>query len=302
MRRVTIAFTVVALFGCSALHPTNKTDSAEKTSPSVADAIPKIKRSDIRGPYLGQEPPGLTAEVFAPGIVSTEYFEAFGVFTPDLTEFYFHRGGGKYDKSTLFVFQRRNNRWTEFVVSPSVGEPTISPDGNTMYLGNRYMERTSSGWSAVKSLGAPFKDIPIMRLTASAAGTYVFDEREEVGTIRYSRWIDGKREEPKAFGREINSGRWTAHPFIAPDESYLIWDSEREGGYGDSDLYISFRQQDGSWGPAINMGSSINTEREDIYGSVTPDGKYLFFHTYLGKRKANIYWVDAQIIENLRSN
>ena len=55
-------------------------------------------------------------------------------------------------------------------------------------------------------------------------------------------------------------GEWKAHPFIAPDESYLIWDDEREGGYGDNDLYISFRQQDGSWGAAINLGDKINTE------------------------------------------
>lgn len=255
---------------------------------------------DIKGPYLGQKPPGLVAEVFAPGIVSTEHFEAFGIFTPDLKEFYFLRRGGRYQESTLVVIQQENSRWRESVVSPSVGEPFISPDGKTMYLGSRYMERTNAGWSEVKSLGAPFKDIPIMRLSASASGTYVFDEREEIGTIRYSRLIDGKREEPKAFSKEINTGKWTAHPFVAPDESYLIWDSEREGGYGDSDLYISFRQENGSWGPAKNMGEDINTEREDIYGSVTPDGKYFFFHTYLDEGNASIFWVDAQVIENLR--
>ncbi|MDN5201711.1 hypothetical protein QQ008_10070 [Fulvivirgaceae bacterium BMA10] len=246
----------------------------------------------------------MKAEIFAPGIVTTEHMEFFGSFTPDLKEFYFKRNGGKYKKSTLVVIRYKNNRWVESVVSPaeaSVGEPSISPDGNTIYLDSRYIKRTNSGWSAVKSLGAPFKDIPIMRLTASVNGTYVFDEREEIGTIRYSRLIDGKREAPKAFGKEINTGKWIAHPFIAPDESYLIWDCEREGGYGDSDLYISFRQEDGSWGPTINMGKDINTEREDIYGSVTPDGKYLFFHTYLEKGKANIYWVDAQVIENLRN-
>ena len=263
-------------------------------------SIGQDKSPVLEGPYLGQKPPGSIPEVFAPGIVSTEHFEAFGIFTPDLKEFYFIRGGGKYQESTLLVIQYKNNRWSESVVSPAVGEPFITPDGNTMYLGNRYMERTASGWSEIKSLGTPFKDISIMRLTASVAGTYVFDEREEIGTIRYSRLIDGKREEPKAFSKEINTGKWTAHPFIAPDESYLIWDSERDGGYGNSDLYISFRQENGSWGPAINMGEDINTEREDIYGSVTPDGKYFFFHTYLDKGKANIFWVGALVIENLR--
>mgnify|MGYP000662715660 CR=1 FL=1 len=253
--------------------------------------------------YLGQKPPGLKAEVFAPGIVTTEHMEFFGSFTPDLKELYFKRKGGVYEKSTLVVVRYEDNEWKESIVSPeeaSVGEPSLSPDGNTLYLDSRYIERTDSVWSDVKSLGAPFTEIPIMRLTASNNGTYVFDEREEIGTIRYSRMNDGKREAPRAFGEAINTGKWTAHPFIAPDESYLIWDSEREGGYGDSDLYVSFRQEDGSWGIAQNLGEGVNTEHEDIYGSVTPDGKYLFFHTYLGEGQASIFWVDAQVIENLR--
>lgn len=254
----------------------------------------------LEGPYLGQKPPGLVPVAFAQGIVSTELFEAFGVFSPDSKEFYFVRAGGKYRKPTLLVIKSENDGWHESVVAPSVGEPFISTDGKTMHLGNKYMMRASSGWSEVKSLAKPFRDISIMRLTSSGSGTYVFDEREEVGTIRYSRLIEGRRENPKPFSKEINTGKWTAHPFIAPDESYLIWDSEREDGYGGTDLYISFRNGSGSWGPAINMGKHINTEREETFGSITMDGKYLFFHRYLDDGKANIFWVDAQIVEILR--
>jgi WD40-like Beta Propeller Repeat len=254
----------------------------------------------LKGPYLGQKPPGLIPEVFAPGIVSTKDWEIEGVFAPSMKEFYFARYRGTYDDAKTYVIQYKNGAWHESVVERRSGEVFISTDGNTMHLGNKYRERTASGWSEKKSLGPLFDEFPIMRLTASAADTYVFDE-PEVGTIRYSRLIDGKREEPKALSKEINTGKLTAHPFIAPDESYLIWDSEREGGYGGSDLYISFRQESGSWGPAINMGEDINTEREDAYGSVTPDGKYFFFHTHLGEGKANIFWVDAQVIENLRN-
>ena len=249
---------------------------------------------------IGQTPPGLTPELFAPGIVSTDNLEIEGVFAPGMTEFYFVRQVLGDVPKTL-SYQYKNGEWQESIVGPRAGEVFISVDGQTMYLGNEYRERTETGWSEPKSLGAPYDTIPVMRLTASADGTFVFDERHEVGTIRYSRLVDGERQAPQAFSEEINSGTYTAHPFIAPDESYLIWDSEREDGYGDSDLYISFRQDDGSWGPAINMGEDINTEFEDAYGTVTPDGKYFFFHTIdLSEPKANIFWVDAQIIENLR--
>lgn len=254
----------------------------------------------LKGPYLGQKPPGMIPELFAPDVIQTEHREAEAAFSPDLEEFYFRRRGGKYTNNTLVVIQYKENQWVESVVPPRAGEPFISLDGKTLYLGNKYRERTKDGWSEVKSLGAPFDDIPIMRLTVSSNGTYYFDEATEIGTIRYSRLINGKREKPRTLDKDIEMGEWKAHPFIAPDESYLIWDDESEGGYGDNDLFISFRQQDGSWSPAINLGDKINTEFAEAYGSVSPDGKYFFFHRSYGGDTGDIFWVDAEIIENLR--
>ena len=98
----------------------------------------------------------------------------------------------------------------------------------------------------------------------------------------------------------INTGTWLAHPFIAPDESYLLFDGRREGGYGDSDIYVSFRQADGSWGEAINLGETVNTARWEASATVTPDGKYLFFHRTVGEGDNDIFWMDAAIIERLR--
>ncbi|MEL6660712.1 MAG: hypothetical protein AAFR36_29875 [Bacteroidota bacterium] len=75
-----------------------------------------------------------------------------------------------------------------------------------------------------------------------------------------------------------------------------------------SDNYISFRQQDGSWGPAVNMGEQINSELVENGARLTPDGKYLLF----GRSEEKVredgstywettdYWVDANIIEHLR--
>ena len=265
----------------------------------------------LEGPYLGQKPPGPIPEAFAPGIVTTEHYEYSGVFTPDMKEFYFIRGDEENKKQEFVVFKNKNNRWHESVISPRVGQPFIAPDGKTMHLGRRYMERTETGWSERKSLGSPFEDIRIMRLTASSNGTYYFDtyvEDEEDFPIRYSRLIDGEYEEPKILSEEINTGTQLNHPFIAPDESYLIWDAKRDGGYGDSDLYISYRQQDGSWGEAINLGDKINSAAWDAAAHVTPDGKYLFFQRLISSGSddtlpnVDIYWVDAQFIEKLRQN
>ncbi|QJB70377.1 PD40 domain-containing protein [Parasphingorhabdus halotolerans] len=258
------------------------------------------------GPYLGQKPPGSNPEPFAPGIVSTQGWEYGAVFTPDMKEIYFLRENAETKKHELVTFKYDNSRWVQSNVSPRIGQPMIAPDGNTMHLGRRYKERIGNRWSDVKFLTPPFEDMLIMRLTASMNGTYYFDTFDKNNSsfpIRYSRMIDGKREEPKILSKEINTGTHILHPFIAPDESYLIWDAKREGGYGDSDIYISFRNQDGTWGKAINLGDKINTDAWEAAASVTPDGKYLFFNRNMGSDKyenVDIFWVDAQVIENLR--
>ncbi len=260
------------------------------------DQIPVLEAA-----YLGQKPPGLIPEVFAPGIISKGHRDWTGSFSPDMTRYNFGRNNSETGKTETVIFEYKNNKWQQSFEAPLV-RGFISPDGKTMHDGTHYRERTDEGWSELKSLGSPFAEIGIMTLTASLNNTYVFDERGTNGNglLRYSRLIDGKREAPRPFGKEINQGQWTAHPFIAADESYIIWDSENEGGFGAVDLYISFRQLDGSWSEAINFGDKINTDGPDSGGYVSPDGKYFFFNRKISSEDSDIYWVDAQIIESLR--
>ncbi|NVK21189.1 MAG: PD40 domain-containing protein [Kangiellaceae bacterium] len=257
------------------------------------------------GSYLDQKPPGLIPEVFAPGIISTRSWEYGVTFSPDLKEMYYLKEDNK--KMWFATYQYKNNHWHGTTLSPREGQPFLSPNGNIMHLGRRYKERIGNGWSEVKMLQAPFDSIPIMRLTSSSKDTIFFDEFKEdmTGDIRYSTHESEGYSPPNILDRKITLGK-SFHPFIAPDESYLIFDSEREGGFGDSDLYISFKQQDGSWGNPVNLGKDINTDAWEAAASVTPDGKYLFFHRMISPGDANtlpnvdIFWVDAKVIENLK--
>ncbi len=258
----------------------------------------------LTGPYMGQKTPGLVAEPFAPGIISREGWELEGSFAPGMKEFYYTTNDGEGTRPMVLGFRQENNVWRKYIEFPRKGEVAISPDGMRMHMAKGYKDRVGDGWSKRKSLGPMFDrdDWGIMRLSASSKGTYVFDDYKSKDVIRISRIEGSERQAPVKLGPEINSGEWTAHPFIAPDESYLIWDSEREDGFGDSDLYISFKQANGSWGPAINMGEQVNSPGWDAYASVTPDGKFILFNRGIDNENKNvdIYWVDAGIIDALR--
>ncbi|AIY66739.1 TolB-like translocation protein [Pseudoalteromonas piratica] len=266
-----------------------------------ANAQSEIHYPTFEGPLMGQKAPGKIAEPFAPGVISTNKWEVEGVFSPDMNEFYYTR---KIDKViTVVGFRKSNNVWQQYTQFKRRGEVTFSPDGNRMYMANGYKDRDGDGWSARKSLGPQIdrKDWGIMRLSASSNQTYVFDDYKGGDVIRISNLVNGVRQTPVKMPKHINSGKWTAHPFIAPDESYLIWDSERSDGFGDSDLYISFKQNDGTWGKAINMGDTVNSDKWDAYATVSSDGKYLMFNRGVGEDNNDIYWVDASIIETLRA-
>ncbi|MEQ8361971.1 MAG: hypothetical protein RH948_03825 [Cyclobacteriaceae bacterium] len=265
--------------------------------------------------YFGETPPGLIPQLFDPDIVSPDGLFEGGSFSPDGREYYFTRKNGKYAERTFFVIRYENGRWGN-EAETDLKWPKFSAGGDTIYRGNKYRILTDTGWSEYKSLGAPFSDKHIMGLSFSDNGTSYFDEIEfdqsgkpdTVGAISYSRLINGKYEPRQKLGKEINTGTWIAHPHIAPDESYLIWDVRREDGYGGSDIYISFRAKDGSWLPAMNMGAQINTALSESGARVSDDGKYLFFTRGLWEIKEDgsenwagkPYWVDAQVIENLR--
>lgn len=264
----------------------------------------------LEGPYLGQTPPGTTAKPFASGIVNTEEWGDTIGFSLDMNKIYVTRWRHSRDarEPESVTFERTGNTWQKTAMRDGARKPFHAPDGNTLYYGTRYQERTADGWSEMKSLGGTFEELRVMSLQASRNGMLVLDEMGTNGNgiMRYSKLVDGKREAPQPLPREINTGTWNAHPFIAPDESYIMWDGERESGFGDNDLYISFRRPDGSWGEAINLGDRVNTDAEEGGPQVTPDGKYLFFNRMVpsgddnGTRQSDLYWIDAQFIEDLR--
>jgi hypothetical protein len=142
--------------------------------------------------------------------------------------------------------------------------------------------------------------------------------------IYVAHFEDGNWIVAKNIGSPINTALNEGDPFIAPDESYLLFCCrDREGGFGNNDIYISYRNTDSTWSQAFNLGASINTSAAEVCPMVTHDGKYLFLSsnrkkidgypesplTYEqimrdlenpGNGKYDIYWVSTKIIEKLK--
>jgi hypothetical protein len=286
----------------------------------------------LKDPYLGQKPPGLIPEVFAPSIISGDQIEAGSGSALDGHLFIFHRYFPEVPISTIFVTEAGDDGWTEPYQAPFNSEQddwdfTVAPDGRTIFFtstrpvgrggepsphGNIWMTRiTASGWLEPRILEPPINTTGGGNQYPSITrdGTLYFFSGRAGGfgsaDIYRAERTDGKYVKVENLGSTINTEYMEGDPFIAPDESILIFASKRPGGYGGPlDLYISFRGEDGSWTPPANMGNKINSNGEEFCPNLTPDGKYFFFCRHMkdviGRLRGDLYWVDAKIIERLR--
>jgi len=255
----------------------------------------------LTGPYLGQKPPLKEPVVFAPGIVLTAHCSA--AFSPDGEEVYFEIGTKDAYSTKIGYSSIINGVWTkpEFVSfckedTYQSGNSFITPDNKKMFFTSFapisgiekehreniwYSERTPSGWSEPKPVSPAVNSLRIhWSISVSDNGTLYFPGRrldmDDTGGIYYSRLVDGEYTKPIKMGNEINRpGTMTTCPYIAPDESFLVFTlmgkEPEDGG-----IFISFKDRAGKWLPAVMLeGGSL--ERGGLSPKVTLDGKYLFY-------------------------
>lgn len=284
----------------------------------VDSSAPKFP--ELRGQYMGQEPPGDKPKMFLPGIVSGHYNQhSTIVFSPDgkearWTEMYPPREKG-YGTGGVMIMKMINGKWTypeKSLVMKS--EPFFSPDVKRLYFISRkplpgkkeggkeniwYMEKAGSGWSDPEPVDDVINSMKLhWQFSLDKKGNLYFADWNR---IFYAKYEEGKFKLPVDISVEYKNPTLKGFcPFISPDGDYLLFSSPKEEGGRNIDLFVSFRKKDGTWTDRIHLGEDINASSHDIGAFVTSDGKYLFF-TSVGKdRPWGIYWVDATIIKDLK--
>ncbi len=272
--------------------------------------------------YLGQSAPGLTPEVFAPGVISRPGLYEYGsVWSANGREFFFGVNVG--DRAEIRTVRWTGEAWTNETVVISherytFGDPFLSPDEQRLFfISDRpmdalvgppkdydiwYVERQQSGWSDPVNVGSPINSAADeYYISFSTKGRLYF--ASNVNNTDNSGNFDIYHADPHDNGYtaltrlpgRANTGAYEADAFVAPDESYLVFGSTRRSGLGRGDLYISFREGDGTWGAAISLGDEINTSGHELCPFVTADGRFFFYTS-----SEDIYWVDAAILEQFR--
>jgi len=279
------------------------------------------------GLYLGQKPPGLEMEVFAPGIVSIEEGKEYNItISPDLLEIVFTRRTPRGRNDRLWASRLEDGRLTTpepapFGYDALETDACFTPDGKRLYFnsgrplpsGERassllsmwYVDRAEYGWSEPQFLGPPLNDYRPVYFSIADDGTLYFTRSSPRG-IWYAELEDGQYLEALALPDGVNDLRDVAHPAIAPDEGYIVVDAleVRDGRVLGTYLHISYRKPDGSWTPAVSLRDTLHASDADVHAMprITPDGKYLFFEQYEKETdKSDIYWVSTEVLEGLRT-
>jgi len=218
--------------------------------------------------------------------------------TRDLTlsstqdEVYFTIQNTNEEVSVIAFSKKVNQKWTEPKLISFTGkhrdiEPFLSSDGLKLYFSSNrpmhdsiatskdydiwYVERSNlkSEWSAPKNLGAPVNTTNnefYPSLTKTGNIYYTSDGSKSVGKddIFFSKWENNKYLEPTTLGLNINSAGYEFNAFISPDEKFLIFTGyNRTEGLGSGDLYISYKDKNGDWEKAKNMGTEVNSPLMD---------------------------------------
>ncbi len=253
---------------------------------------------------LDGELPGPEPLLFAPGTVSTQRNERDFAISPDGNVIFYSYALPSFNFCTILTLQKRDSVWSAPQVAWFSGayndiEPAFAPDGNALYFISRrplgendstndwniwVTKRIDDQWGGPVALGSPVNNDGDEYYPSVARNGNLYFTAEDRGhgfggeDIYCCEFKDGSYGEPVNLGPGVNSSQPEFNAYVSPDEDFLLFSSwGRDDGMGGGDLYIAFRDDEGIWQEARNLGKHINSDKLDYCPFVSHDGSRLFF-------------------------
>ncbi|HSZ25242.1 MAG TPA: OmpA family protein, partial [Cytophagaceae bacterium] len=175
------------------------------------------------------------------------------------------------DEGTLIFTSRRDN-------TTGGGK---SNDDNEWYEDLYLSVKSDTVWSTAVNMGPTingnYHDASV-GLSPDGQELFIYrDDKKNGGDLYISNLTGTVWSEPKALGSNINTASWEPSASTTSDENIIFFTSNKKGGFGGRDIYMTKKQPNGEFGPAINLGPKINTKYDEDCPFIHPDGKTLYF-------------------------
>ncbi len=183
---------------------------------------------------------------------------------------------------------RKKNLGDTINLSSLNEDPVVSGDGNslvfTAHFGEDlmlyYSTKVLGKWSPPRDITDEIgsdKDCSSSCLNYDGTELYVYKTDNFIGNIYVSTLSNGQWSKIRKLGKNINTKFYESHASVSRDGKTLYFTSNREGGNGQLDIYVSHKDKDGEWGPATNLGPIINTRYNENSPFITMNDSLLYF-------------------------
>ncbi len=171
------------------------------------------------------------------------------------------------DESVLIFTSKRPNGWNE----------DIDEDGN--YNEDIFFSRkVGDNWTKAQGIKNINTEKHEATCSLSPDGQTLFIYKaEDFGSIYQSNFENGEWSKPEKLGPNINTEDRETHASLSIDGKHLYFTSDRPGGFGGLDIYVSEKMKNGIWGPPRNLGEGVNTKYNEEGPFIHPDNKTLYF-------------------------
>jgi outer membrane protein OmpA-like peptidoglycan-associated protein len=174
------------------------------------------------------------------------------------------------DESSLFFTSRR----------PSTTGGGIDPADGKYYEDIYFCSKKDSVWTPAVNMGTPINTLTndaTIGVSVDGQKLLIYRDDNGDGNIYTSQLQGGTWLVPAKMSENINTQLWEPSASISADGTRLFFASNREGGFGGRDIYMSKQLPNGLWSKAVNLGPTINTQYDEDGPFIHPDGVTLFF-------------------------